>query len=181
MWFFHPTDEMLGKKMSSQFTPLPTPQEARLYGGEQICALHLNGLCVVTLSAEHPIIKENLKVERVDFEVGKSAKKGESRLEAVKTKGKRKRGGVSTRHETVVCDAYVQGERRFRIHANVTGTMIELNEELIQNPDLLRTSYAENGWLGIVVPIPSEKTRLEQLLREKGLETSNMMLGETDF
>ena len=186
------------------------PEAARVNGGDQITAVHFNGVVLVTLAASHPVVAERKKLIQVDFETGKSAKKGNvSRVDAVKSgnlSGKSKKGGLSMKPETVVADLRTEDGKRYRVHANVEGMLIELNVALMvctaltsfvhdaspppppepdhpifhtqTNPDLARLSYSENGWLAIIAPAHWAAPKLRQRIREAGLERDDMMFAE---
>ena len=130
---------------------------------EEFCIYrHHNGLCVITIGSEHPIRKYKLNVERVDFDIG-----GNDRSRT-KVKGKKKKGGIQTNHNTVLCKVYTKNtvaaqsenesstadsspplkkqkiadQTEWKMYACVRGFLIEPNLSLVKNPSLLETKVS---------------------------------------
>lgn len=64
-------------------------------------------------------------------------KSGGEATEIKKRSGKKAKGGVQVQQETVICRVTLPGGRCFKLRAAVKGVLLELNERLVESPDLL--------------------------------------------
>jgi hypothetical protein len=114
---------------------------------ENTCvARHHNGICVVCLAPEHPILSRNLEVVRVDFRAG---------LRPVQ--GKKKRGGTFLEGNSRLANIACSNGENYAVFASVRGILVETNEELEREPMLVTRYPLTNGYLAVVLPKPSER------------------------
>ncbi|KAH7650681.1 putative glycine cleavage system H protein [Dioscorea alata] len=103
-------------------------------GHDQYVYRHANGLCVIGLAPTHVALKEEGGVVRVDFNVGKSDRS------EMKVTGKRKRNAKHFESNTALCKVFTNGNF-FLARCCVKGSLLEVNDRLIKQPDLLNTSF----------------------------------------
>ncbi|CAN6935927.1 unnamed protein product [Brassica oleracea] len=94
---------------------------------------HANGLCVVGLAPTHIAFKDQGGITNIDFNVGKSDRS------VLKVSGKRKKNAMRSESNTALCkvstaiDSYI-------VRCCVKGSLLEVNERLIKQPQLLNSS-----------------------------------------
>mmetsp|Transcript_55438 Transcript_55438/g.63657 ORF Transcript_55438/g.63657 Transcript_55438/m.63657 type:complete len:204 (-) Transcript_55438:77-688(-) len=109
----------------------------------QYAFLHTNKLFMLGLSNEHEIIKNQLKIEKISFDC---LSKGNS----LEVKGKKKRGGFKVHSNSKLCQITCAGGVEFTLSGVIDGFVIEINERVIQEPDLLLKYPETKGYLAIV-------------------------------
>ncbi|KAL7715694.1 Protein Abitram [Entamoeba marina] len=107
---------------------------------------HSNGLCIIGLAKCHPAC--NAKNIQINLKVNYD--------ESKKVKGKCKFGGVVLQKNTIVCIITADGID-YEVRAGCNGKLLEINEELINNPTLLQTESEGKGFLAIVQQKLKEK------------------------
>merc|ERR1712232_1228090 len=142
-------------------------QIKEIEGEEEFCVhQHHNGLCVLTLGPNHPIIKDDLKVLRVDFNVGNADRSKNS------VRGKKKKGGLQLQPQSILCRIYTDeqhstSEKNWNMYACIKGTLIEPNLSLLEHPELVQQKYDTEGYIGIIQPYRSQtKIVTDSLLPE---------------
>jgi len=115
--------------------------------------LHSNGICVLTLAPSHPILANRLTVENVDFQVSKRVNRLQN---AVKGKGKKGGQFFADDKQTVAFVTCDDGSRHV-LHNGVRGALIEVNERLVDMPDLLTSDPFGQGFLAIILPRKGER------------------------
>jgi len=114
---------------------------------DDICLLfHSNKICVVTLAKTHIILKDDKSIKSVNFKVSKNVDRTEN-----KVKGKGKRGGQIVEENSILCIIQCEDGSEYPIKAGVKGKLVEVNENLIANPELLKTKTETNGYIAVVV------------------------------
>lgn len=122
--------------------------KARIVPESNQCILvHSNRLCLITIAPTHPILSEGLKIESINFESGSK----QNRLNN-KVSGKFKRGGQKLKQKSVLCVIKTVDGREHVIYSCVTGTLVEINKRLLENPNLLRDKPWSEGYIGIILP-----------------------------
>jgi len=127
---------------------------------EDICVLvHSNKLCVITVAPSHPLISKKKKIKSIDFQItGKL-----NRLEN-KVTGKRKKGGQWLIEESPLCRVICEDGSRYTLYSCIKGKLVEVNEQLLQNPNLLIEKPQTNGYIAIIQPkLEQSKTQLTQV------------------
>lgn len=101
--------------------------------------IHSNRLCVLTLAPSHPIVRGEVKIDKVDFQISKNV----NRLDN-KACGKRKRNAQNVSLSSPICFVECSNKERFTISSPIPGKLLEINERLQTNPELLHLCYREN-------------------------------------
>ncbi len=93
---------------------------------------HLNGLFVIGLAQNHPIIRSKMEISKVDYSAGiKDFSNGV-------TSGKRKRDAVGVDCNSAICVIRTKDQKEFIIPACVANTkVIAINNLLINDPELI--------------------------------------------
>ncbi|XP_003745288.1 protein Abitram [Galendromus occidentalis] len=108
--------------------------------------IHSNRVAVVSLAPSHTIVRERLRVDRVDFRINESL----NRLEN-KVSGKWKKGGQRVKKDSSLC--YIHAENRiFTVRACVPGALVEVNARLCDEPSLLNSNPFDLAHIGVVLP-----------------------------
>merc|ERR1712136_459725 len=110
--------------------------------------MHSNGICVLTLAPSHPILTQGLKVENVDFQVSKRVNRLQN---AVKGKGKKGGQFFADDKQTVAFVTCSDGSRH-ALRNGARGSLLEVNERLVDSPHLLTTDPFRQGFLAIILP-----------------------------
>lgn len=124
--------------------------------------IHSNRLCVLTLAPSHPIVRGDLSISKVDFQISKNV----NRLDN-KTSGKRKRNAQNVSLNSPICFVECSNDERFTISSPIPGKLLEINEKLQTNPELLRLCYRENYYKEcyIAVIIPKHNVPMEEVTK----------------
>lgn len=144
----------LSTENESTSTP-PTPT------GEDVCvARHHNGICIICLSPRHPICQKKLQLEEIEFlAVFRSVS------------GKRKRGGTFMQQSTKICSLKSKCGQEYIVRCPIRGTLLELNEKVVQKPELLVEKSLGDGYLAVILPRPNEREHaVEKLLTKEGYD-----------
>ncbi|GBN46789.1 Protein Simiate [Araneus ventricosus] len=122
---------------------------------DECVLIHSNRLCLITIGPNHPILKENLDVISVKFESNRNV----NRL-SNKVSGKFKRGGQKLSERSVLCSVKCSGDREYSLYSCISGTLVEVNEKLLENPNLLKEKPWSEGYVGIILPpFPSSRRK----------------------
>ncbi|KAK6131339.1 hypothetical protein DH2020_034922 [Rehmannia glutinosa] len=118
-------------------------------GHDQYIRRHANGLCVIGLAPTHVAFKDKGGITSVDFNVGKSDRSG------IKVTGKRKKNAQHFESNTALCKVCT-GDASYIVRCCVKGSLLEVNERLIKQPELLNTSPEREGYIAIIMPRPAD-------------------------
>ncbi|XP_074279113.1 uncharacterized protein LOC141604591 [Silene latifolia] len=118
-------------------------------GHDQYVYRHANGLCVIGLAPTHVALQAQGGVTSVDFNVGKSDRS------EFKVTGKRKRNAQLFQTNSILCNVS-SGDTSYIIRCCVKGSLLEVNNRLMNNPGLLNTSADRDGYIAIVMPKPAD-------------------------
>lgn len=133
---------------------------------DQCILTHSNKICLITLAKTHPIISNQKKVEKINFQVSEDV----NRLEN-KVMGKGKKGGQWLTELAPLCTVTCSDTSEYTLYSCVRGTLIEVNENLVENPALLTEKTQGEGYLAIVIPKLGEyKTQIGKLLTQEQYE-----------
>ncbi|XP_015906225.1 protein Abitram [Parasteatoda tepidariorum] len=121
---------------------------AKLFPDTNQCALlHSNRLCLITIAPTHPILTECLNIHSIEFNsVGNV-----NRL-SNKVSGKFKRGAQKLKEKSVICKLKCDNDSEYILYSCVAGKLVEINEKLIENPNLLKEKPWSDGYVGIIMP-----------------------------
>ncbi|KAJ0974219.1 hypothetical protein J5N97_016184 [Dioscorea zingiberensis] len=126
-------------------------------GHDQYVYRHANGLCVIGLAPTHVALKEDGGVVGVDFNVGKTDRS------EMKVTGKRKRNAQHFESNTTLCKVSSNGNF-FLVRCCVKGSLLEVNDKLIKQPNLLNTSADREGYIAIIMPKPADWLKIKDSL-----------------
>lgn len=118
-------------------------------GHDQYIYRHPNGLCVIGLASSHLAFKDEGGVTGVDFNVGKSDRSG------IKVTGKRKRNAQHFEPNTALCKVSTK-DNSYIVRCCVKGSLLEVNDRLIDKPELLNTAADREGYIAIMMPKPHD-------------------------
>lgn len=145
----------LARQIANATGAARSSSESNAFGEDTCIARHHNGICVVCVSPQHPIVRLGKKVSQVDY-----------RVEMREVKGKRKRGGIVVEERTKLCTLTCDTGDVYSVQCAVKGTILEYNIALQENPNLVANKPLTNGYLGVVLPWPSKiKTAVNELVR----------------
>jgi len=128
---------------------------------------HSNKICLITLAPSHPVLRKNLIIKKVNFEVSKKVDRKTN-----KTTGKSKKGGQVL--EPISILAIVEtDEENFPVQAIVPGKLVCINQELVDHPERLLSHPDSKGHIAIILPSRGlyEQTKLS-LVTQDQYETS---------
>ncbi|CAH2095336.1 unnamed protein product [Euphydryas editha] len=93
-------------------------------------------------------------------------------------KGKGKKGGQMLTPKSVICKVQWSDGTSFNIPCCMKGTLIEINENLVKHPELLRQEPDSDGFIAIMLSsiAISEATKKELLNHEEYLKRVNSSL-----
>jgi len=129
--------------------------------GEDLCILfHSNKICLITLAPTHPVISQNKKIEKFNFEISRNV---DRRLNKVSGKGKH--GAQILQPSSAICFIECSDGSTYSICSCVNGKLVEINNSIVANPDLVVTRSQAEGYLAIVLPnIPNSCKAKEEFL-----------------
>lgn len=122
---------------------------------------HSNRIMLVSLAPSHFFFKKNEKY-KVNFSIGKVDRLSNS------VKGKGKKGGQLLIPTSAVCEIVFEDGTSFHVPSGVKGTLIEVNENLVEHPELLKQMPDSDGFIAIILSsiANSEATKSELLTHE---------------
>lgn len=131
-------------------------------GHDQYIYRHANGLCVIGLASTHVAFGDKPQITAVDFNVGKSSRSD------MKVSGKRKKNAHFLEAISALCKV-VSNDTYYIVRCCVKGSLLEVNERLIKEPELLNTSGSSEGYVAIMMPKPEDwlKAKSSFLSREE--------------
>ncbi|XVE56199.1 hypothetical protein DITRI_Ditri03aG0218600 [Diplodiscus trichospermus] len=126
-------------------------------GNDQYVYRHANGLCVVGLAPTHVAFKDKGVITAVDFKVGKSDRSG------MKVTGKRKKNAQHFESNTALCKVCTSDDQ-YIVRCCVKGSLLEVNDRLIKQPELLKSSADREGYIAIIMPKPADWLKVKASL-----------------
>ncbi|VVA95439.1 unnamed protein product [Arabis nemorensis] len=118
---------------------------------------HANGLCVIGLAPTHVAFKDEGGITDIDFNVGKSDRS------VLKVSGKRKKNAMRSESNTALCKVSTANDS-YIVRCCVKGSLLEVNERLIKQPQLLNSSAEREGYIAIIMPRPADWTKSKESL-----------------
>lgn len=126
-------------------------------GHDQYVYRHANGLCVIGVAPTHVALKDEGGVTAIDFNVGKSDRSG------FKVTGKRKKNAQHFEPNTAVCKVCTKNDS-YIMRCCVKGSLLEVNDRLIKQPELLNSSVEREGYIAIIMPKPADWLKVKASL-----------------
>ncbi|XP_077966804.1 protein Abitram-like [Styela clava] len=127
---------------------------------------HSNKICLVTLAPSHPAFSPDKTISEVSFKVTLKCDRSNN-----KVSGKRKRGAQWLNPESPLCIVTLSDGEKYTVHSGIRGNLIEVNENLLKYPELLKEKPETNGYIAVVMIKLQERERLtNNLLSESQYE-----------
>ncbi|GAA0166982.1 hypothetical protein LIER_22017 [Lithospermum erythrorhizon] len=123
-------------------------------GHDQYVHRHPNGLCVIGLAPTHIAFKDKGGITSVDFNVGKSDRTH------FKVSGKRKKNAQQFESNTALCKVCTN-VASYVVRCCVKGSLLEVNEILVKQPDLINTMADREGYIAIMMPKPADWLKIK--------------------
>ncbi|XP_029655672.1 protein Abitram [Octopus sinensis] len=130
---------------------------------DQCVLIHSNRVCLVTVAQSHPLFTENHKVVNISFQVTACLNRMNN-----KVSGKSKRGAQWLGVNAPLCKVTCEGGRMYTLISCVRGQLIEVNEALVDNPQLILEKPQSDGYIAIVLPrLDEHNQEIDKLLSEE--------------
>ncbi|KAG8442533.1 hypothetical protein GDO86_011363 [Hymenochirus boettgeri] len=143
---------------------------------EDHCILqHSNRICIITLAECHPVLQNGKTIKSVSYQISANC----SRLQN-KVSGKSKRGAQFLTELAPLCRISCTDGEEYTIYSCIRGRLLEVNENILENPGLLKEKPSTEGYIAVVLPkFEESKTVTEGLLSQK--EYKGTVLRRTTF
>ncbi|XP_075068990.1 protein Abitram [Mixophyes fleayi] len=134
---------------------------------EDFCILqHSNRICVITLAECHPVLEHGKNISSISYQISNNC----SRLQN-KVSGKSKRGAQFLTEFAPLCRITCCDGEEYTIYSCIRGRLLEVNENILHNPQLLKEKPSTEGYIAVVLPkFEESKTVTEGLLSQKQYE-----------
>ncbi|XP_008226536.1 PREDICTED: protein Simiate [Prunus mume] len=126
-------------------------------GHDQYIYRHANGLCVIGLAPTHVAFKDEGGITAIDFNVGKSDRSG------IKVTGKRKKNAQHLESNSALCKVCSK-DATYIVRCCVKGSLLEVNDRLIKQPELLNSAADREGYIAIIMPKPADWLKIKDSL-----------------
>ncbi|XP_030268333.1 protein Abitram [Sparus aurata] len=135
---------------------------------EDHCILqHSNRICVITLAHTHPILQDGRIIKSINYQISN----GCSRLNN-KVSGKSKRGGQFLTDFAPLCRITCTDETEYTIYSCIRGRLLEVNENILETPNLLLEKPSTEGYIAVILPkFEESKSITENLLSREEFES----------
>ncbi|XP_053570559.1 protein Abitram [Bombina bombina] len=143
---------------------------------EDHCVLqHSNRVCVITLAECHPALQNGKSIKSISYRISANC----SRLEN-KVSGKSKRGAQFLTELAPLCRISCSDGEEYTVYSCIRGRLLEVNENILENPELLKEKPSTEGYIAVVLPkFQESKTITDGLLSQK--EYEEMLLKRTSL
>ncbi|XP_040209446.1 protein Abitram [Rana temporaria] len=134
---------------------------------EDFCILqHSNRICVITLADCHPVLQSGKTISSINYQISANC----SRLQN-KVSGKSKRGAQFLTELAPLCRITCNDGDEYTIYSCIRGRLLEVNENILHNPGLLKEKPSSDGYIAVVLPkFEESKTITKDLLSQKQYE-----------
>jgi hypothetical protein len=127
-----------------------------------VLLFHSNKICLVTLAPNHKVLSSGSPIRKVNFKVGDKLDRSSN-----KVVGKGKKGGQHLMENSLLCIIECEDGTSYNILAGVKGKLVEVNENLISNPQLLVSHTETNGYIAVILQ------KLDRNKSDKSCEIKN--------
>lgn len=129
--------------------------------GEDYCMLfHSNKISVVTLAPTHPLLLNKKSIKSISFKVSDNTDRLNNRVS-----GKAKKGAQILQPGSPLLIAECTDDTKYTIRSPVPGKLVEVNDQLLNNPSLLSDYPANKGFIAIVLmPVHSNERYWNEML-----------------
>jgi len=116
--------------------------------GDDICIrIHSNRICMLSLAPSHIILQSNKEIKKIDFRISDKVDRSLN-----KVSGKGKHGAQPLQANSNICTISCLDEQTYVIKCCVIGKLVEINETLLENPQLVKEPPHKGGYLAIILP-----------------------------
>ncbi|XP_039185178.1 protein Abitram isoform X1 [Crotalus tigris] len=170
---------------------------------EDHCILqHSNRICVITIADAHPLLQKEKPIKSISYQISANC----SRLKN-KVSGKSKRGAEGRRRSAAwlpdrtagtaeaalgaqfltelapLCRILCSDGEEYTIYSCIRGKLIEVNENILENPSLLQEKPSTEGYIAVVLPKFEESKKVTQglLTREEYKEVLSKRFNSTSL
>lgn len=128
--------------------------------GDDLCILiHSNRICMITLAPSHIIFQENKSIKKVDFKVSEKLDRRQN-----KVSGKSKHGAQPLQTNSNLCCISCSDGTTYVIKCCMIGKLVEINDGLVDFPDMLKLEPHFGGYIAIVLPNLKHLDKLKEKL-----------------
>lgn len=142
--------------------------DSNLKNIHQRISFHSNRICLISLAENHPILKDKKRVVKIDCAIDEKT----DRLKNAAS-GKGKRGAQKLVPESILCNLECEDGCVYPVYSCIKGKLVEINENLVENPNLLVEKPVSEGFIALLLPVLKEYEEMKgsMLSREEYLET----------
>ncbi|XP_058794744.1 uncharacterized protein LOC131666254 [Phymastichus coffea] len=135
--------------------------------GDDVCILiHSNRICMFTLAPSHIIYQKNKKIVKCDYQVSEKL----NRLRN-KVSGKAKHGAQPLQNNSNLCRLTCDDGSIYVVKCCIIGKLVEVNERLVEDPELLKQLPHDGGYIAIALPNLKHLDKIKsKLLDQKSYE-----------
>ncbi|KAF4527521.1 hypothetical protein B566_EDAN015621 [Ephemera danica] len=146
------------------FSPRFVLDASGIEGEDQCVLFHSNKICLVTLAPSHPVLAQHKTISKVDFQVSTNVDRSKN-----KVSGKGKHGAQVLQPKSLMCFIECTDGTRYVVTSCIQGKLVEINENLIDTPNLLVENPRAEGYIATILPslIKSSKQKDELLTEEE--------------
>ncbi|XP_060805889.1 protein Abitram [Amyelois transitella] len=105
---------------------------------------HSNRITLLSLAPSHFFFKKDMKYT-INFSIGNVDRLNNT------VKGKGKKGGQILTPNSIICKIEYSDGSSFDVPCGLKGTLIEVNEQLVKHPELLKEMPDANGYIAIIL------------------------------
>merc|ERR1712088_666699 len=109
------------------YTPLYHLDPDREKREDLLILCHSNKICLVALAPSHPILKDNLVIDKVNLDVSKNIDRKSN-----KTSGKSKKGGQALQDDSILVILETE-TKKYKVKAIVPGKLICINKVITED------------------------------------------------
>lgn len=117
--------------------------------GDQCIMFHSNKVCLICLAPTHDVITQDKTVSKIDYRF-----EGYENIDRVQSKpqGKSKKGCQKMHKNSPVCAMHCSDGTKYVITACMNSRLLEVNERIVENPELVKRYPLSRGFIAITQP-----------------------------
>lgn len=116
--------------------------------GDDICIrVHSNRICMLSLAPSHSIFQDGRTIEKVNYKISDKLDRSRNTVS-----GKSKHGAQPLQANSNLCFISCTDGSTYSVKCCMIGKLVEVNESLMENPDLLREVPHKGGYIAIFLP-----------------------------